>query len=139
MNNIATLPGERVHNPSAENHFMWINEVERTITISRDDDILAQTSDAIRITEVGRSLYEPVYYLPARDVSANLKLNGTVTHCPIKGKAEGYDLIDENGAILVEYIAWHYTTPVKGAEALVGMIAFTSKHVSILDAPNQAI
>jgi len=135
MSDIANLPGERVHNPSAENHFMWINAVEREVIISREEVQLAKTINAIRITEVGRSLYDPVYYLPTEDVSANLKLNGTITHCPIKGQAEGYDLIDENGDVLVEYIAWHYTTPVEGAETLVGRIAFTGKHVSITDAP----
>jgi len=136
MSDLSNLPGARVHNPSAEQHFMWINEVERKITIYRGGEILAQTSDAIRVTEVGRSLYDPVYYLPAEDVSANLKLNGTITKCPIKGQAEGFDLIDEEGNVLVEYIAWHYTTPVDGAEALIGRIAFTGKYVSVTDAPN---
>jgi len=130
------LPGNRVHNPSSENHFMWLNKVGRQIIICRDDIILAKTTDAIRVTEVGRDLYDPVYYLPTGDVSANLKLNGTITNCPIKGEAEGYDLVDDEGKVLVEYIAWHYTTPVEGAEALIGRIAFTGKHVSILDKPN---
>lgn len=136
MNSITDLPGTRVHNPSAENHFMWINDVERKIIISRGDEILAETENAIRIIEVARSLYEPVYYLPTEDVSANLKLNNTITNCPIKGQAQGFDLVDDNGEVLVEYIAWHYTTPVDGAETLIGRTAFTAKHVSITDAPS---
>ena len=108
----------------------------RRIAIWRDGEMLAETSGAVRVLEVGKDLYDPVLYLPPDDVTPRLRRRDVQSsHCPLKGDAVYFDLVDADGAVLVEKIAWSYPEPFPFASELAGRIAFYARHVTIEEAP----
>jgi len=96
---------------------MAIKPVERRVRIYAGDLLLADTTDAVRVIEIGKTAYDPVLYVPAADVSASLEPLDRSTHCPIKGDASYF-------ALKGEEIAWSYENPIDFAEGLAGRRAF---------------
>ena len=131
-----TLAPDTVHNPREPRHFMRIKPVDAHVRIRRGGDVLAESGTAMRVLEIGRDFYEPVLYIPADDIGAPLGRSAAPsTHCPIKGDAVYFDLLDAAGTAVVEAIAWAYPDPVAGAEALAGRVAFDAAHVTIEQSP----
>ena len=91
---------------------------------------------AVRVLEAGKDLYDPVLYLPAEDVTPRLRRDtAQSSHCPLKGDAAYFDLVDAEGAVQVPKIAWSYPEPPAFASDLAGRVAFYAKHVTIEDSP----
>ena len=130
-----TLVSNAIHNPAEPRHFMRIKPVERRVVIWRDGEMLAETTGAVRVLEVGKDLYDPVFYLPQSDVTPRLRRSDHVTHCPLKGDAAYFDLVDADGELRVARIAWTYPEPLGFAAELAGRVAFYANHVTIEDAP----
>lgn len=130
-----TLVRDAIHNPAEPRHFMRIKPVERRIAIWLGEELLAETTGAVRLLEAGRDLYDPVLYLPAADVSPRLRRNDDASHCPLKGDAVYFDLVDAAGNVRVAKIAWSYPEPLPFAEALAGRIAFYASHVTVEESP----
>ena len=130
-----TMVADAIHNPSEPRHFMRIKPVERRVVIWRDGEMLAETSEAVRVLEVGKDLYDPVLYLPPADVTPRLRRNDDTTHCPLKGDAVYFDLLDAAGEVRVPGIAWSYPEPIGPTAELAGRVAFYAKHVTIEDRP----
>ncbi len=131
-----TLVSDAIHNPAEPRHFMRIKPVERRIAIWRDGEMLAESTGAVRVLEAGKDLYDPVLYLPPEDVTPRLRPDpGQSSHCPLKGDAVYFDLVDADGAVEVPKIAWSYPEPLAFASDLAGRIAFYAKHVTIEDSP----
>lgn len=126
-----------VHNPRDPRHFMRIKPVEGRVRVRLGDYVLADSDAAVRVLEVGRDFYDPVVYLPEADVSAPLAQSAAAsTHCPIKGNAVYFDLLDPDGGRVQEAIAWSYPEPVGDAAGLAGRIAFYGRYVTVEEMPD---
>ena len=131
-----TMVANAIHNPAEPRHFMRIKPAGRRVVIWRDGEMLAESIEAVRVLEVGKDLYDPVLYLPAADVTPRLRRNAEhSSHCPLKGDAVYFDLVDADGAVQVAKIAWSYPEPFGFASDLAGRIAFYARHVTVEEAP----
>ena len=130
MANDITLAPDTIHNPEEPRHFMRLRPLERRVRILIQGRTLADTTDALRLMEVGRDVYHPVIYVPRGDVLAVLSRLDKSSHCPIKGDASYFELSGDVGEI-----AWAYEDPLPGAEALARRIAFDSTRVTIEESP----
>lgn len=130
------MVAKAIRNPAEPRHFMRIKPVERRIVVWMEGEMLAETTGAVRVLEVGKDLYDPVLYLPAGDVTPRLRRNEDASsHCPLKGDAVYFDLLDAEGAVQVPKIAWSYAEPFDFAAELAGRVAFYARHVTIEDGP----
>ncbi len=132
---IDQLPGNSIHNPAHSTHFMWLQQVDRRITLYYQNLMVADTEDALRVIEVGNVILEPIFYVPSKDVDANFKQNAKSTHCSLKGDAIHFDYIGANNSVEISNAAWSYPDPIKIAYGLKDRIAFDKAHFSIEDAP----
>lgn len=120
-----TLVTETIHNPNEPRHYMRFKPVNRRVRVTRRGQTLAETSHAMRMTEVGRDVYDPIVYFPIADISPSLKpVPGKSTHCPLKGDAHYFALDDDA-------IAWTYDEPLEFASALKGYVAFYPDEVIV--------
>ncbi len=86
-----------------------------------------ETRQAMRVTEIGRDMYDPVIYLPAGDVQAGLRLiEGKASHCPLKGDAIYYAVGEGD-----EPIAWSYNAPFDFSMVIKGLIGFYPDEVTV--------
>lgn len=115
-----------IRNPANANHVMVIKPVPRRIRVYRNETLLADTTDAKRVFEIGRSVYDPVVYVPKADLCVAFDPIDRSTHCPVKGDA-GYAGL--NG----EEIAWTYSVPLEIAKDLHGLYAFWPDKVRIVE------
>lgn len=123
-----TMATETIHNPNEPRHFMRLKPVPRRIQVTRNGSILADSMRAMRLTEVGRDIYDPVFYIPEADVVANMTaIDGKTSHCPLKGDAS-YFLHGGDGPI-----AWTYDRPFDFTVALKGLVAFYPDKVSVVE------
>jgi uncharacterized protein (DUF427 family) len=113
-----------IRNPANPNHLMVVRPVRRTVRVYVGDTLIAKTQNALRIMEMGKSLYDPALYIPASDVVVPLEPVDKSTHCPLKGDA-GY--LSFNG----DEIAWTYDRPLENSRQLAGHFAFWPDKVRI--------
>lgn len=130
-----TLVPNAIHNPAEPRHFMRIKPVARRVVIRLGDEVLADTTRAVRVLEVGKDLYDPAIYILPSDVSATLSRNDHTTHCPLKGDAAYFDLAAGDGGIREAGIAWCYPEPLEFAADLAGRIAFYGDRVTVEESP----
>ena len=115
-----------IHRPDAVRHFMRFKPVHATVTVRRGDRVLARSDAAMRLTEIGHDIYDPVFYIPAGDVVADLApVPDRSTHCPLKGDASYFTDIDGTT------IAWTYDRPLAFSAMLEGHVAFYPNLVTV--------
>ncbi len=120
-----------IHNPDEARHYMKLKPVARTVRIKRGDLVLAETTCALRLLEVGFDLYDPVFYILVEDVIADLALvPEKSTHCPLKGDASYY-ATSAAEAKRGEFVGWAYSKPFDFASVLTGYVAFDASKVRI--------
>ncbi|MEO9530911.1 DUF427 domain-containing protein [Roseibium sp.] len=115
-----------IRNPDNSAHLMVIKDVPRRVRIFSGDMLLADSRNALRVLEIGKSFYDPVIYVPESDLKARFGTIDKATHCPIKGNA-GYVALEG-----VE-IGWVYRTPIVMAERLEGHYAFWPEKVRVVE------
>lgn len=121
-----------IHSPTNEAHFMHVKPVPQRVRVRMGEQILADSTDALRIMETGKEPYDPVIYIPERDVEGPLEtVEGKTTHCPLKGDAS-YLALDGDD------IAWTYDRPLDVSELLKGRVAFYANKVTIEEIGEQA-
>ncbi len=121
-----TLATQTIHREDEPRHFMRLKPVPRRIRILKDSQVLADTEAALRLTEVGKDIYDPVFYIPEADIQVDLvPIIGKSTHCPLKGDASYFAYTGD------EPIAWTYDRPLAATEALKGLIAFYPDQVVV--------
>ena len=121
--------------PDAPNHFMVLRSIDRLVKIRLPNgDLLAESDRAIRLMESGKSLYDPVIYLPRDDVTVDLNLEDKQTRCPLKGSAAYFGI--SNGQDNHESIAWSYPEPLEFAEPIKGLVAFYGSKVVVEEHPH---
>jgi len=82
--------------------------------------VIAETKEALILREAG---YDPVVYFPRADVGMEfLDPSETRSVCPHKGEATYYHIAAHSGPI--RDAAWSYESPIAGAEAIAGHLAF---------------
>ena len=114
-----------IRNPANPNHFMVIKPVDRRVRIFYGERLLADTTNAVCVIEIGRKkAYDPVLYVPAGDLAAPLDAVDKTTHCPLKGDASYY-------AVDGEEVGWAYNEPFDFAAGLAGRHAFWARKVRI--------
>lgn len=126
-----TQSSATIHRPGEPRHFMRLRPIERRVRVTRGGEVLAESTGALRLVEVGKDVYDPTVYLPEPDVRARLARNDLATHCPLKGDAIYFDLVAADGSVVQEKIAWAYPEPFDFAADLAGRIAFYAEHVTI--------
>jgi uncharacterized protein (DUF427 family) len=115
-----TLSEETIHNPKEPRHFMRVKPVPRTVRVYRGGKMIAESDNALRVTELGKDMYDPIFYLPKEDIIVPLiPIDGKTTHCPLKGDAS-YFTLDETD----EEIAWTYEAVFDFSKIINGLIAF---------------
>ncbi|MGJ8531765.1 MAG: DUF427 domain-containing protein [Alphaproteobacteria bacterium] len=121
-----TLATQTIHREDEPRHFMRLKPVPRRIRVLKDSQVLADTEAALRLTEVGRDIYDPVFYIPQADMQVDLvPIIGKSTHCPLKGDASYFA---HRGN---EPIAWTYDRPLAATDILKGLIAFYPDQVVV--------
>ncbi|MCV0424701.1 MAG: DUF427 domain-containing protein [Roseibium sp.] len=127
MNVLATAAFENaVRNPSNPDHLMVIKDVPRRIRIYANDTLLADSTNALRVLEIGKSVYDPVVYIPKTDLTAEFEPVEKSTYCPIKGDAS-YVALDG------DEIGWVYEAPIEMAGLLKSHFAFWPTKIRLVE------
>ncbi len=125
MSDATPLPHLNViRNPGNAAHFMALKPIKSRVRVYAGDTLLADTQEALRLVEVGRDIYDPLVYVPADDMTADLERLEKSTHCPLKGDASYHALAGEE-------IAWSYDAPLDFARGIAGYHAFWPGKVRI--------
>ena len=91
-------------------------------------EIVADTSHALLLEE---GSLPPVFYHPRGDVHMErLSPSATTSHCPFKGDASYFSAVGGSADV-----AWSYETPLPGAEAIAGHLAFYPDKAEIETVP----
>jgi uncharacterized protein (DUF427 family) len=86
--------------------------------------------DTTHALELKEHVYPVVYYLPREDADMSVFARTThETRCPYKGMANYFTL--KSGADVDANAVWTYETPISGAEAIKGYLAFYPDKVEI--------
>ncbi len=120
-----------IRNPANEAHYMQLDDMTQTVRVAFEGKQIAHSRNAMRLLEVGRGLYPPQYYIPEADISVPLRKTEKSTHCPLKGNAAYFDVLDGDSAVQAAELGWSYPDPFDFASRLAGYIAFDPKRVSI--------
>lgn len=131
---LVTRSSELIHNPADARHWMRARPVARRVTLKIGEVLIARTTDAIRLVELGRDAYEPSLYLPMADVLATLRPSTRPeTFCPLKGTACYFDLDLPDGTI--EGAAWQYRDLFEFSSVLEHRVAFYLDRITVEEAP----
>lgn len=121
-----------IHRPDAQQHYMVLRSIKRRVVIRLPNgEKLAESEGAIRLMESGKTLYDPVIYLPREDVLAQLITEAGETKCPLKGNASYYGLQGH------EKLAWSYRETLPFAADIRGLVAFYPDKVIIEEHPSR--
>ncbi len=123
-----------IYRPGLPQHYMVLRSIVRRIIIRLPDgSLLADTKNAIRLMEAGKTLYDPVVYVPRQDIKVNLLDEVEQTVCPLKGTACYYGCLDQQNHH--EKLAWSYLEPSSFAQELTGLVAFYADKVILEQHP----
>ena len=123
-----------IRRPDAADHFMVLKPIKRRVVIRLPEGTkLAETTRAKRVLEVGKTLYDPIVYLPKEDLLVRLTKQENTTHCPLKGDAHYYKFAGDQGVIAD--LAWSYEEPFDFSQDIGGLIAFYSNKVIVEEHP----
>jgi uncharacterized protein (DUF427 family) len=114
-------------------HYSVIDLYNRKITLFYNTEVIAQTTQALILKEVGKSVYNPVFYFPKEDVKIKLeKEENRTSFCPIKGDASYWNIPD---AYTADYFAWSYEVPLPRSKKIEGHIAFNMNYIKFTSEP----
>lgn len=116
-------------------HYNVIDPYNRKLTLIYKGQTIAETTNALILKEVGKSVYNPVFYLPKEDIQIPLVLEPQrKSHCPIKGDATYWNI---DGDFTENYFAWSYEEALPRAKKIKGHIAFNAAYITFVSAPIQ--
>ncbi|MEM9717416.1 MAG: DUF427 domain-containing protein [Pseudomonadota bacterium] len=124
-----TLATKTLHRVDEPRHYMRVKPVPQKVTITKAGQVLANSHSAVRLTEVGRDVYDPVIYVPRADVKIPLVQTDRSTHCPLKGDATYFSVDLDDG----ENLIWAYDAPIPPADGLKGFVAFYPDRVTVTE------
>ena len=92
----------------------------RHIRIEVDDQIIAETTDAIFLFETGLPTR---YYIPQNDVKMELlEASEQTSYCPYKGTANYWSVRVNNDSF--NNVIWKYSNPISEIPKIKGFLAF---------------
>ena len=112
-------------------HYAVYDSYHRVLTIKIGDEVIAKTTKAIIVKEVGKGVYDPVFYIPKEDVQIKLVPEDRSSICPIKGAASYW----MPKVSMDNYFAWSYEEPNPRAKKIKGYIAFNMEYVTLVSEP----
>lgn len=112
-------------------HYAVYDKYNRKLTIKMGDEVIAQTTNAIIVKEVGKGVYDPVFYVPKEDVKMVLQPEDRHSSCPIKGVASYW--MPSNST--ENYFAWSYEDANPRAKKIKGHIAFNMEYITVISEP----
>lgn len=115
-----------IRNPANSNHLMVIKPAKQRVRIYAGETLLADSTNALRVLEFGKSVYDPVVYVPFDSLKSDFDDLDKSTHCPIKGDS---NYIAING----EELGWVYKAPLDMARQLANHYAFWPDKVKIIE------
>jgi uncharacterized protein (DUF427 family) len=125
-----TLVKEAIHRPDEPRHFMEYTYPEARYVARVGDQIVADSTAVLKLSEVGYHIYDPVIYFPLDDLNLDvLKATSKTSHCPLKGDTNYYDLAASN--MRAEAVGWCYSAPLDFAKTLAGYAAFDPAQVNV--------
>ncbi len=108
-------------------HLVEIEAVGATVTARVGGAVVAESEHALVLREQG---YEPVFYFPARDVTAAaLVATNHTSYCPFKGHATYWSIVA--GGTELNNVAWTYAEPYDEAIQIKNHIAFYQDRVEV--------
>lgn len=114
-------------------HPITVEPFDGHIRVAFADHTVAETDSALELREAS---YRPVYYLPLEDVDHTaLRPSETTSHCPYKGDASYYDVIDPHTLQAVEDAVWHYREPYPSVGQIARYVAFYPDRVKVEVSP----
>ena len=123
IDGIAQVEGA-IRQPGNPHHYMVIKPIDRRVRVFRGDRLVADSTAAVCLIEIGRRALDPVVYVPPEDLTVALDPVDKTTHCPLKGDASYFALDGEE-------LGWVYRQPFDFAAALAGRHAFWAAKVRI--------
>jgi uncharacterized protein (DUF427 family) len=112
--------------PGAD-HPIAIEPFRGHVTVRFGDTLVADTESALELKEAN---YPPVLYIPRRDAKlAHYERSAHRTHCPYKGDASYFTLVD--GPHRAENAVWSYEDPFPAMKQIANHIAFYRDKVTI--------
>ncbi len=128
----------RRESPNGAGHWHITDPYPSAIHVRIGGVVVAETEEALVLKEVGRSVYNPTFYIPMKDTRMEVfkREDGFTTACPIKGEASYFHYVGDGEQI--ERAAWAYEDPLPYSEMLKGHIGFDQRWATIsLIARNQ--
>jgi uncharacterized protein (DUF427 family) len=116
-----------VGHPRDPFHRVDVLASSRHVRLELDGQVLAESSRPKLLFE---TLLPVRYYLPRKDVSAELVPSDTHTYCAYKGKASYWSV--RVGDQLVPDLAWTYPEPLNDASRVRNLVAFFNERVDVV-------
>ncbi len=113
-----------------DRHYAVTDLYPAKIQVLHDGVVLAESTEALILKEVGKSVYNPVFYFPKKDILMDkLTLNDAMSSsCPIKGTASYWEY---EPAKPYNYFAWSYEQPLPRAKKIAEHLAFNTEIISL--------
>jgi uncharacterized protein (DUF427 family) len=114
-------------------HYAAIDNYNRKLTLKYLNEVIAETTSALILKEVGKSIYDPVFYLPKESVLIKLVSEpNRQSLCPIKGDASYWNV---EGDFTDNYFAWSYENALPRTKKIKGYIAFNMEYITLISEP----
>ncbi|GEM_PF-478262 len=128
---IRALTRRRRESPNGAGHYHISDLYKNRVSVSIQGIEVASSCSTVILKEVGKSVYNPVFYFPKADVNLNLleAVTGYSTFCPIKGDASYWNFIGGTNAI--EKAAWSYETPLEYSGMIEEHLGFDQRYATI--------
>lgn len=105
----------------------------RKLTLKYKGEIVVESSNAIILKEVGKSVYNPVFYFPKEDLKIDLTPESSrKSTCPIKGEASYWNF-KENPT--ENYFAWSYEETHPISRKIKRYLAFNMDYLTLYSEP----
>jgi len=114
-------------------HYAAIDAYPRKLTLKYNNEIIAESQNAIILKEVAKSIYNPVFYFPKEDIKADLvSEDERKSFCPIKGHASYWNFKENPTS---DYLAWSYEKSLPRTKKIEGYIAFNLDQITLISEP----
>lgn len=114
-------------------HYCVVDPYNRKVTITFKGTTIVSTTKARILKEVGKTVYNPVLYVPREELLVDLVPEPERnSHCPIKGDASYWVIKNQPHD---NYFAWSYEEALPMAKKVEGHIAFNPQYISFTSEP----
>lgn len=125
-----TVVQNGIHRPDEPRHWMRAKEPQYPVTATYKGKKLAKSTHVLKVQEVGKDLYDPVFYFPKEDVNQEmLEKSNTSTHCPLKGDSTYYHVRVAGDTL--GNASWAYDQPFEWSQVLKDHIAFDDTRIMV--------